>query len=295
MRAHGLTLRSNGEETRVPVPTLAEAADALPPQDLVIVAVKATSLGACAGSIAHLVGRDGCAIFLVNGIPWWWRHRLENGSGPLPLVDPDATVWKTLGPERALGCVVYSPNELQAPGVVLHIGPNRWVMGEPDRTSTSRLSQAIDLFNRSALPAEASLDIRREVWRKLVINASGNPLTAMTQLSMSEIAGEPGLNRVMVDLMRETLAVGAALGWDLRAETNIERISTARKNDRSARSSMLQDVMLLRPLEIEAQLGQIQAFATEAGVPVPTIDIILPIARGLARALRARASEAATH
>jgi 2-dehydropantoate 2-reductase len=290
MRARGLTLRSNGEEIMVPVPTLTDTAATLPPQDLVIVAVKATSLGACADSIAGLLGREGCAIFLVNGIPWWWQYRLKKGSGPLPLVDPAATAWNTLGPERALGCVIYSPNELQAPAVVLHVGPNRWVLGEPDRTSSRRLALAVDLFNRSALPAEISPDIRLEVWRKLVINASGNPLSAITHLPMSEIAAAAGLHRIMVDLMRETLEVGAALGWDLRVQMNPEKISAARKSDRSARSSMLQDVMQMRPLEVEAQLGQIQEFARETGVPVPVIDVILPIVRGLDRALRARAA-----
>jgi 2-dehydropantoate 2-reductase len=92
---------------------------------------------------------------------------------------------------------------------------------------------------------------------------------------------------MMVNVAKEAMAVATALGWDVRSEVNLERIATRNDRKPDVRSSMLQDVLLKRPLEVEAQLGQIQAFAREAGVAVPTIDFILPLARGLDRALRA--------
>ena len=49
---------------------------------------------------------------------------------------------------------------------------------------------------------------------------------------------------------------------------------------------MLQDVLLGRPLEVEAHIGQTQAFAHETGVPTPVIDVILPLLRGLDRSIR---------
>jgi 2-dehydropantoate 2-reductase len=51
---------------------------------------------------------------------------------------------------------------------------------------------------------------------------------------------------------------------------------------------MLQDVLQGRPIEVEALFGQVHAFAHEAGVPVPTMDAILPLLRGLGQSLRAR-------
>jgi 2-dehydropantoate 2-reductase len=54
---------------------------------------------------------------------------------------------------------------------------------------------------------------------------------------------------------------------------------------------MLQDVLLGRPLEVEAHLGQTQAFGREAGVPTPTIDVILPLLRGLDKTIRAKKAE----
>jgi hypothetical protein len=51
---------------------------------------------------------------------------------PLPLLDPDASLWRQVLPGRALGCVVYSANEVVRPGVVRHSANNRWIFGEPD-------------------------------------------------------------------------------------------------------------------------------------------------------------------
>ena len=51
------------------------------------------------------------------------------------------------------------------------------------------------------------------------------------------------------------------------------------------RPSMMQDVLARRPIEVEAQVGQLQAFAREAGVATPVIDAILPLLRGLDRSL----------
>jgi 2-dehydropantoate 2-reductase len=229
--------------------------------------------------------KHGCAVFLNNGIPWWWPHGLNGVSEPPPLIDPEGKLWTHVRPERALGCVVYSPNDLIEPGVTLHAGGNRWVMGEPDRSMSARLNSAVQLFTGAGLKAEAAADIRREVWMKLVRNASSNSLAALTRLGLTETTADPELRPIAARVMRETLAVAAALGWDLHAEVDPDQIAS-RSGHTGPRLSMLQDVLQGRPIEVEVQLGQVQAFAREKGVAVPTIDTLLPLLRGLDRALR---------
>ena len=288
IRERGLTLHSAGQVLTATPAIATDDPSTLPPQDLVIVSIKACTLPSLADALAGLIAPQGCAVFLLNGIPWWWNHGLPGASGPLPLVDPEGNLWTRLGPENALGCVIYSPNDLKAPGVIVHDGLNRFVIGEPDRSPTARLSNAVELFRRAGVAAEASPDIRHEIWRKLVINASGNPLCALTRLTQSEMIRDPELGQLMVRVAKESIAVGAALGWDVWSEVDVEKIATSagRKKPPGIRSSMLQDVLRKRPLEVEAQLGQIQAFARECGIAVPTIDVILPLVRGLDRSLR---------
>jgi 2-dehydropantoate 2-reductase len=288
IRSQGLTLRSGGQEIVARPAVATDDPSSLAPQDLVIVALKAPSLPPLAEALGKLIAADGCAVFLINGIPWWWRHGLP-GAAALPLLDPQGALWSHVRPERALGCVVFSPNEVVAPAVIAHAGNNRYPMGEPDGTLSPRVKAAVALFSKAGLESEVSTDIRRVVWRKLATNASSNPLSALTRLAFFQMGEDPEIRGLSAGLMRETLEVAAALGWDLRAEMDVEKLTRRADAKERVRSSIMQDVRAGRPVEAEALLGQTQAFARETGIAVPTIDIVLPLLRGLNLSLRAPA------
>ena len=285
IRKNGILLKSGNEEIRGKPAAATDDPATLPKQDVVIVTLKAHALPALAAQIDALLAPQGCAVFMLNGLTWWGRQGRPGEEGALPLLDPEGALWARLR-ERTLGCVIYSPNEVVSPGVVVHIGANRYVMGEPSDRKTPRVQAVVDLFNRSGMTAEISPDIRAEVWRKLMNNASGNTLAALTRLGHYEIASDPDVKRIGIGIMRETLDVAAAMGWDLRKEVDVEKIASRATPGPSSPPSMLQDVLLGRPLEVEAHIGQTQAFAREKGVAVPTIDIILPLLRALDRTIR---------
>lgn len=280
MRSRGLTLRYNGkEEIHATVPVATDDPATLPPQDYVVVTLKAPALPGVAPTIARLLKPHGCAVFLTNGIPWWWPQGLD-GKGPLPLLDPEGALWSELR-TRTLGCVVYSPNEPVEPGVIVHRGANRWIMGEPDNTLSDRLKSIVKLFDAAGLKAEASTNVRREIWLKLVRNASNNTLSALIRRPLAEASGDPELRRIAAGLISETIDVGAVLGYDIRADVNIEEMTARAELKGGPRTSMLQDVLQRRAMEVEALLGQTQAYARSRDMPVPTIDVILPLLRAL--------------
>jgi 2-dehydropantoate 2-reductase len=290
IRSRGLLLKSGAQEIRGTPQHATDDPASLPPQDVVLVTMKGYVLPALADTFARLVAPNGSIVFGLNGIPWWWRYGLNGPQSHLPLLDPEGILWSKLR-EKTLGCVMYSPNDIESPGVVLHQGGNRYVFGEPDCTASDRVRAIVDLFSRSGLPAEVSTDLRAEIWRKLASNAAGNPLSALTRLGHADIGADDGLRALSTAIRNETLAVAAALGWDLRAELNAPQPArrpspTTGSGASTPRASMLQDVLRGRPLEAESHLGQTQAFAREAGVPVPAIDVVLPLLRGLDRSLR---------
>lgn len=285
MRTRGLTLRTGGKEIHAKPAAATDDPSTLPPQDVVLAAVKATAaLPAAAAAIGKLLAPDGCAVFLINGIPWWWRHGRSGEKGTLPLLDPDGALWNHVKPGRALGCVVHMPNEIVEPGVIVHTGPNHLVLGEPDGSSSARLKAVADMFTRGGIDTRISADIRRDVWQKLALNASGNTLAALTHVDLGGLGADPGLCEVSIKVMREAIAVAAAQGWDLTAEMDVEKL--ARRGKPGQRPSMLQDVTHGRALEVEAIIGQIQAFARELKIATPTVDVILPLLRGLDHSLR---------
>lgn len=282
----GITLRSTaGEEIRAR-PAATDDPSSLPPQDLLIVALKGTALPGVAATLEKLLRPDGWAVFLLNGIPWWWPQGLPGNRGPLRLLDPEGALWNRLR-ERALGCVVNSPNDVVEPGIVVHVGRRRFILGEPDGSNSERVNRTAEVFRRGGMEAVVSADLRREIWNKLLLNASGNTLSALTHLSPADLGADPGQRRIMANIMRETLEVAAVLGWDLRPEVDVDQLSARKDRMPGVRLSMMQDVASRRPMEVDALLGQTQAFAREKGVPIPTIDIILPLLRGLDRSLGA--------
>lgn len=269
---------------------LAAATDdaaSLPAQDLVIVTLKAHSIPGAAADIARLMAPGGCAVFMTNGIPWWWRYGLGGAEGPLPLLDPDGVIWKTIGPQRVLPCLTFSVNEVVRPGVIHHSRLNDWVLGEADGAAdggkTARLDRVARLFDRAGLKARTVPDIRLEIWRKLLINSSQSTVAALTRLDSQAMARADDVRRLKDSIVAETLAVAAACGWDLRdpAATAATVALGAPANAPTNRSSMLQDVLAGRPMEVEALLGQVQAFAREHVVRTPVIDVMVPLLRGL--------------
>ena len=282
IRRDGLTLRhlGGGVWNAHPARASDDPAD-LPPQDIVLVGLKAPALPQHAKALDRLLAPGGYAVFMVNGIPWWWRHGLPGQAGaPLELLDPQGALWRILGPERTLGAVIHSANEIEQPGLILNRGDNRFILGEPDGSDSRRLADCLDLMRRSGLATETAKDLRLEIWRKLLLNVAGGPVCALTRLDHAARSADGDLNALGVRLAGEFAAIAAAMGL-APGEDYARR---AAHPPRSGRPSMLQDVLLSRTLEVEAQLGQPQRFARERNVATPCLDIVLPLLRGLNRA-----------
>lgn len=284
LREHGVTLKTNGKEIGGKAHAATDTPETLLPQDIVFTGLKAHMLPAAAEAIGKLVKPDGTVVVLLNGIPWWFNYGLggERGKkGTLPLLDPDGGLWKHIRPERVIGSVSYSPNEIIAPGVIKHTGQNRWVFGEPDGSSSARLAQVAKLTADAGIETVATNDIRGELFRKAAGNAPNNALGALTRLDVAQIASDDGLVKLAVGIINETVAVAAKLGFDLTQEINAEQIATRARGRPPMRPSTAQDALAGKSLEVDGLLGQTQAFGRELNVPTPVIDVCYALMRGL--------------
>ena len=291
----GLAFESPSERFVVRPHVVTDRPRDLPVQDVVFVTLKAHSQPAAARDIGSLLGASSTAVFVANGIPWWWNHRGEApGGAPLPLVDTGAALWAQVGPRRAVGCVVYSANEVIRPGFVRHSANNRWLLGEPSGELSARLVTLTRLMCESGLHAEAVADIRRQIWIKLLRNAPLNSLCALTRLPVDELSWDPQLEALSAALIDEISAIAGAEGIDLSGEVDIAKTALGLgaaidgSKARSIRPSMLQDALNRRSMEVEAILGQVQAFARVTRTPSPVLDILVPLVRGLDRSNRER-------
>ena len=203
-RRDGLTLIDHDRETRHEL-TATDDTAALGPQDLVLIGAKAHSIPAAIAQIAPLIGSDTVVVPMINGIPFWYFHGQSNsGRSPhLNTVDPDGVVWRGLGIERVLGCVVYVMNTSPAPGVIQNHGQEaKLALGEPQGGESERVKRLSVLLGEAGFDAPVSADIRRDLWIKLWGNLAGNSISAIAEGTCSELGSDPGIRATMAEMMR---------------------------------------------------------------------------------------------
>ena len=275
IRANGLALETGGERI-VTHPKATEDPDELGPQDYVIVTLKAHSVPPVVDAMQPLLGPNTAVVTAVNGVPWWYFYGLrgEYRDRRLETVDPGGLQWDRIGPERAIGCVVYAAAEVAEPGVIRHISGNRYILGEANGKKTERVQTLSQTLIRAGFKAPVR-NIRNEIWVKLWGNLCFNPLSALTTATLDIIATDPGTRRVARNMMLEAQAIGEKLGVRFPIDVD-QRIAGAAAVGAHA-TSMLQDLQRGRPMEIDALLTAVQELGRITGTCTPTIDTVLPI------------------
>ena len=248
------------------------------PQDFVIVALKAHSVPKVVDAMQPLLGPETAVVTAQNGVPWWYFHRVGEPYEGLRLesVDPGGRLWTGIGPERAIGCVVYVASEITEPGVIRHLSGNRFTLGEPSGEKTARV-RAIGRAMIGAGVRAPIRNIRHEMWLKLWGNVSFNPISALTLATLDRVATEPGTRAVARAMMVETREIAAALG--IRLRMGIERRIEGAVAVGAHRTSMLQDLEKGRAMEIDALVTSVQELGRLVGVPTPAIDTVLALVR----------------
>jgi 2-dehydropantoate 2-reductase len=278
MQANGLTLKQGGEAFAVR-PRLAERGEELGHQDFVIVTTKAQGLTNALDAIAPLLGPDTAILFAQNGLPWWYfyRHGGPHDGRRVDSVDPGGLIWQRLGPERAIGTVVWQAAELEAPGVVVHGYGDRMPLGEPSGQATPRVERLSKLLTTAGLKSPVKPKLRNEIWLKLWGNLSFNPVSVLTNGTLADLAADAGTARVIAQMMEEAKAVAEGLGVQFPVSV-AERVAMASRVGQH-RTSMLQDVDAGRPTEIDALLGAVIELAGLQNMVTPALKIVYDLAR----------------
>jgi len=282
MRAHGVRLQIDGEE-RIAHPICTDAPAELGVQDYLIIALKAHAISDAVDSMAPLIGTRTCVVTASNGLPYWYFYGADRTPKHMTLeaVDPGRKQWDRLGPERAVGCVVFPAAEVVAPGVIRHEHGRKFPIGEPSGGRTARIEQLHALLTQAGLDAPIRDDIRDEIWLKLWGNLCFNPVSALTHATVDVVASDPETRAICRSMMEEAKAIGERLGLNLRvdADRRIDGMAALGPH----KISMLQDLERGRSMEIEPLVGVVQELGRLLDVPTPTINVVLALMRQRAR------------
>ncbi|WP_291863922.1 ketopantoate reductase family protein [Bradyrhizobium sp.] len=279
VKARGLTLRAGDAEFKAEV-TASDDPAKLGPQDVVISTLKANSLGSLVPGLAPLLRDDTAVVFAQNGIPWWYDIGLASDASPpdLGFLDPGGQLRAMVSPERIIGGVVFSSNEVMAPGVVANLSPERnmLLVGGCDDRGSARIETLRAALNAASIQSPPVENIRETIWTKLLTNMSMSVLCLLTGQTARAVRDEPDLQGIIPRLLDEANAVARSCFPGVKRLT---RSGPAPDH----KPSILQDYELGRAMEIDALVRAPAAFARAAGLSTPMLDMLAALAIRQAR------------
>ena len=280
VRANGLTLKVGDSSVTARVRASADPAE-LGPQDVVISTLKATGVSALATGLLPLLERDTAIVFAQNGIPWWYGLGLPPQHPAIPdlgFLDPGGRLRNAVPQEGIIGGVIFSSNEVIAPGLVANLSPdrNRLLIGECDDLRSERITRLRAALNEAAIESPDVTEIRETIWSKLLTNMSMSVLCLLTGLTARGVRDDPDMQEVIPRLLDEANAVAT------RYIPGVKRVTRSGPAP-DHKPSILQDYELGRAMEIDVLVRAPAAFARAADIPTPMLDLMAALAIQKAR------------
>ena len=262
----GLRIVGVGGDRAIPIKATADPAQ-IDQADVVLFQCKAFATEAAARSVRHLFGRGAVAVSFQNGL----------GN--------EEVLGSILGAENVLGGLTAQAGLVEAPGVVRNFGDLPTYVGELQGGVSERATAIADAFTRHGLPTQASADIKRDKWKKLLGNVALGAISAITDLRSFEIMAVPELQDIVFRSVDEAAAVAAAEGHELDVaearEILMKLVDTTGGGTGTSKSSMREDIVRKRRTEIDTIHGAVARLGRKHGVPTPTIDTMVALVKGL--------------
>ena len=282
IRERGLTVVTGDSRIDARV-RLASDPSELGPQDLVIVTVKGHQLPAIAQPLGRMLDSGAHAVFAMNGILWWFADGLPLGlpAAFADALDPGGELRRCIAPDRIIGAVVNSSNEVIEPGMILNTTPqrNRLIIGAAHGASApaaAAVATVAALFARAGYDAPVTPDIRQALWNKLALYTGVAPMAALTHRDLGTLLADPSAYAMMAGLMRETIAIGRRLGFSYQGEVDTD---LGFFRGKATRPSMLQDFELGRAPELAGSILAVEAIAQALDIDAPRIEMVATLLR----------------
>jgi 2-dehydropantoate 2-reductase len=224
---------------------------------------------------------DTAIVFAQNGIPWWYDIGLPAAHPPTPdlaFLDPGGELRKAIAKQRIVGGVIFSSNEVIAPGVVENLSPERnmLLVGECDDQQTERIAWIRSVLEAAQFASAAVAQIRETIWSKLLTNMSMSILCLLTGQTARAVRDDPALQNVIPRLLDEANAIAQSCCPGVKRVTRTGPAPTHKP-------SILQDYELGRAMEIDALVRAPAAFARAANLSTPMMDLMGALAIARAR------------
>lgn len=264
IRASGLRVdSSDGDFVIYPAQATDDVSD-IGDVDLVILGVKAWQVPEAARAIKPIVGAHTTVLPLQNG------------------VDAVSQLLDELGSESVIGGLCRIVSYVVGPGHIRHAGfEPSIIIGELDNRHTERINRIAQTFKHAGLNISIAKDIQVALWTKFLFIASFSGVGAMANAPAGVLRSDPKWRTQMLSAMNEIYALALARGIKLPPDSIDKVMSSVDGLPEDATSSMQRDIAAGKPSELESQNGAIVRMARQAGVEVPTNELIYQTLRPL--------------
>ncbi len=265
---NGITIEETGKSRTVPVKATAEPST-IGTVGVILFAVKAYDTEAAARAASALAGVRTTIV------------TLQNGLGNVEALS------RTFDPDRVVAGATSHGATLLGTGRVRHAGVGPTSLA-PAAGNTERAEAVAELLRSAGLEATVVADATAVIWSKVVVNASINPLTALTRLRNGQLLEFPELRELLTAVARETAEVARLRGANLLYQDPAQEVVTVCERTAGNYSSMLQDILAGRETEIESLNAAVVRQAKMAGRDAPINGVLCALIRGLRYAQRER-------
>jgi 2-dehydropantoate 2-reductase len=278
LQSSGVRVQMTDREVHVPVRALhlCDLASANVEFDIVFLAVKSNDHRWLAEFIKPYLKSEGVLVATQNGMN-------------------DDSIASIVGRSRTVGCVLELSAEIFTPGLVKRntTRTTTWfAVGELDGFYTPRVKEIESILSKVGR-VEVTNNIYGAKWTKLIANTMTMGPFGLLGLGNRDAAALPGMFDMSVKLGKESLAVGAALGYrmepifGLRADefagSGEENLVTAMKtllgHVSNGRTAPIHDHIKGRKSEMEFISGVVSRKGKELGIPTPHNDAVVEIDR----------------
>jgi len=229
--------------------------DTIEERDVVLLTVKSYDTAAVVRWVRPHLQSNGCLL------------TLQNGLGNIEAIRAVVPGFRLVGGSTTIGA------RLLDNGTVLWSGEGETIIGESQKRPSAQTTSLATILSSSGIPTTTTSNLKHTLWRKALINAGINPVTALLRITNGELLASQGGWLIASKAVQEGLQVATAERLRFHTDLVIEMQSVAEHTAHN-RSSMLEDMEKHRRTEIDSINGAIVGFGRKHSIRTPINEFL---------------------